>query len=211
MLARIQLTLAGALLLVALALAGLLVFGGSGDSEDARVGPTGWYGALSPGDFTARDFTLRDQDGRPLRLASTRGEVTVVTFLYTTCQDTCPVMAQQIGMALDRDDTPAPTIAVSVDPRNDTEQTARAFLLKQRLTGRMDFALGTEPELAPIWKAYGVQPQRGSGGQTDPRFDHSTYVLLLDKRGRPRVSFQADDLTPEGLAHDLRKLQAEPV
>jgi protein SCO1/2 len=43
-----------------------------------------------------------------------------------------------------------------------------------------------------------------------PKVDHSTFVILIDKRGLERVGFAADQLTPEGLAHDIRVLEREP-
>jgi protein SCO1/2 len=36
-------------------------------------------------------------------------------------------------------------------------------------------------------------------------------VLLIDKQGRQRIGFPVDQLTPEGLVHDIRKLEAEPA
>ena len=66
----------------------------------------------------------------------------------------------------------------------------------------MRFLLGTRAQLQPIWKAYGIQPQ-------GKKFDHSTYVLLIDRHGRQRIGFPVQQLTPEGLAHDVRRLQAE--
>jgi len=44
-----------------------------------------------------------------------------------------------------------------------------------------------------------VQPQ------TDA-LDHSASVVLVDAAGRQRVGFPHDQLTPEALAHDLRRL-----
>ena len=43
------------------------------------------------------------------------------------------------------------------------------------------------------------------------KVDHSTFVMLIDKRGYERVGFPASDLTPEGLAHDIRELERERV
>lgn len=213
MLARIQIALAAALGLVALALATVLVLG-SGEKEDARqaftVGPQGFAGAVSPPGARAVDFRLRDQDGRLATLAAGRGKVTVLTFLYTTCEDTCPVAASQILGALDQLGLQAaavPAIAVSVDPANDTPARARAFLLARRLTGRMRFALGSEPELRPVWADYGVRPQGLDPTAGD--FEHSARVVLIDKRGFQRVAFPLDQLTPPALAHDLRVLLAE--
>jgi protein SCO1/2 len=46
------------------------------------------------------------------------------------------------------------------------------------------------------------------GGVQD--FEHSAYVLLIDKRGRQRVGFPFESLDEDALAEDLRLLAAEP-
>jgi protein SCO1/2 len=171
-----------------------------GTSDGVDVGPSGFAGAVSPSDVRPADFRLRDQDGRMASLAGYRGKTVILTFMYSTCQDTCPVTASQIRGALDDLGHDVPALAVSVDPANDTQARAKTFLLRQHLTGRMRFLLGSRGALAPIWKAYGIQPQ-GKG------FDHSARVLLIDGRGRQRVAFPTEQLTPEALAHDLRVLE----
>jgi protein SCO1/2 len=40
-------------------------------------------------------------------------------------------------------------------------------------------------------------------------FEHSAYVLLIDKRGRQRVGFPFEQATSERILHDVRLLQAE--
>ena len=40
----------------------------------------------------APDFILTDQDGKPLHLEQKRGNVVVVSFMYTTCVDACPLL-----------------------------------------------------------------------------------------------------------------------
>src|SRR5919201_962994 len=69
-------------------------------------------GAVLPPGVRAPDFTLRDQDGRPISMRQFRGSPVVVTFLYTRCKNTCPVEAQQIKGALDDLDRPVPALAV---------------------------------------------------------------------------------------------------
>ncbi|HVS29463.1 MAG TPA: SCO family protein [Solirubrobacteraceae bacterium] len=170
----------------------------------AVLGPrTGFAGALRPAEIRPSDFALRDQDGKPASLRSYRGQVVILTFLYSTCRNTCPLTADQIRGALDQLGGPGvPALAISVDPAHDTPQLARRFLLERRLTGRMRFLLGSAAELAPIWRAYGIRPQERA-------FEHSAYVLLIDRRGRQRIGFPISKLTPEGLAHDIRALSAE--
>jgi protein SCO1/2 len=191
--ARLALLLAATLALVA-ALA-IVVFAGGGE----RSAGQGFEGSLRPKGIPPADFALRDQDGKVARLADYRGRPVILTFMYSTCRDTCPLTAQQIRLALDQLHADVPALAVSVDPANDTPLNAKRFLARQSLTGRMRFLLGDRAQLAPIWKSYFIQPQ-GKG------FDHSAYVLLIDRRGVQRVGWPVDQLRPEGLAHDLRLL-----
>ena len=171
--------------------------------DDGPAGQGGGFaGSLRPA-IPPQDFTLRDEAGRPVSLADFRGQVTVLTFLYTTCEDTCPVTATTIRGALDDLGHDVPALAVSVDPANDTERSAQRFLSERRLSGgRMRFLLGARAQLAPVWKAYGIRPQ-------GEHFEHSAYVLLIDRAGRQRVSFPVARLTSEGLVHDIRALEAE--
>lgn len=195
---RVRLTLmaGGALALVA-ALAVALAARGSDDGTDR-----GFAGATRPA-IPVADFALRNQDGTLVRSRSTRGRVTVVTFLYSTCRDTCPIMATTIAQALDRLGHDIPVLAVSVDPSNDTPALARAFLAKRLLQKRMSFLLGTQRQLEPVWDRFGIRPQEDG-------LEHSSYVVLLDRQGRQRIGFPADRLTAEGLAHDIRRLEGEP-
>ena len=158
-------------------------------------------GATLPRGLRAPDFRLRDQDGDPIGMRDLRGKPVIVTFLYTTCEDTCPVQAQQIKGAFDELGEDFPAIAIAVDPPRDTPERARAFLSRQRMTGRLDFALGSRAELAPVWKAFAVQPQRED-------LEHTGRLVLVDPEGVQRVGFPVDQVTPERLAHDVRLLAA---
>jgi protein SCO1/2 len=195
---RLALMVAGTLVLVS-ALAVVLL-----TRPDDGPAPQGsdFAGSLRPA-IPPADFTLRDEVGRRVSLADFRGQVTVLTFLYTTCEDTCPVTATTIRGALDDLGHDVPALAVSVDPANDTERSAQRFLSERRLAGgRMRFLLGDRAQLAPVWDAYGIKPQ-------GEHFEHSAYVLLVDQAGRQRVSFPVARLTSEALVHDIRALEAE--
>jgi len=157
-------------------------------------------GAIAPAGQPQATWVLRDQDGGRVRAAGLRGRPVILSFLYSTCKDTCPVTAQQIRGALDRLDDDVPALAVSVDPANDTRARARAFLAKQNLTGRMSFLLGTRAQLQRVWRQYGIQPQEDG-------LEHSARVVVLDADGRPAVAWPTEALTPESLAADLRILK----
>ncbi len=163
----------------------------------------GFAGAIRPPTARGAELTgLRDEEGRPVSLAAMRGRPVLVTFLYTQCEDSCPVIADQVRGALDElgaDGVPA--IAISVDPRGDTPARARRFLVQHQLVGRMRYLTGDARALARQWRAYGIAPQDIKADE-----EHSTYVVLLDGQGRQRVGFPFDRLTPQDLAHDVRAL-----
>jgi protein SCO1 len=197
--ARVRLALMVVATLVIATAAGVVLFARPGAGAPAA----GFAGATAPSGIPPRDFRLRDESGRAVSLADLRGRVVVLTFLFSTCRDVCPLTATQIRGALDQLGHDVPVLAVSVDPAGDTPRTARRFLARRGLAGgRMRFLLGGRAELEPIWRAYGIRPQ-GDG------FDHSAHVLLIDRRGRRRVGFPVAQLTPEGLTHDIRLLEAE--
>ena len=194
---RLALFVIGALALAGIA--GVLLFAVGAKT----VANPGFAGSLRPAGIAPADFDgARDERGAPVRLASMRGKPVVVTFLYTTCKDTCPLTAQQIRIALDELGHDVPVVAVSVDPANDTPARARSFALRQSMEGRMRWALGSARELQPVWDAYFVQPQTADA-------DHTASTILLDAHGVQRVGYATSVLTPDDLAHDIALLERE--
>jgi protein SCO1/2 len=165
-----------------------------------RTGPEGWAGFVRPPGAQAPGFRLHDQDGELVTSEEYADRAYVVTFVYSTCEDTCPAMVDQVRGALDDTGLEIPLLAVSVDPADDTPARARRFLNERRMTGRARFLLGTRDELAPVWRGYGVQPQADG-------LEHSATVVLVDADGIQKVGFPHAQLTPEALAHDLEKLR----
>jgi len=178
----------------------------SDDSDDGDDLTTGggsrFEGAVMPEGLRAPDFALQDQDGERISMRELRGRPVVVTFLYSHCDDTCPAQAQVIRGALDQLGEDLPALAIAVDPPRDTPESARAFLAKQRATGRIDWVLGTRAQLRPLWDGYFIRPQSVTE-------EHNARLTLVDKRGFQRVGYPGHEATPERLAHDLRLLQAE--
>ena len=197
------LTTAVVVLGVLVALALMRPAGSGSEAAAEGIGTDGspFQGATRPA-APSPTFALRDQNGRPVSVEDLRGSAAIVTFVYSTCDDTCPAMARQIASALDTLGEDVPTLLISVDPEGDTPGSAQRFLNKMGLRDRARFVLGSRAQLAPVWKAYGIQPQ-GAG------FDHSAYALIIDGKGRQRVSWPSEKLRSDGLAHDVREVQRQ--
>jgi protein SCO1/2 len=197
---RLRLVLIGVFACVFAALVGVWLAGTR--DAGAPAAPAQQHGFARPAGATVPDYELTDQDGRPATPGDHAGDTTIYAFVYSTCEDVCPLEVQQIRGALDDLGRDLPVVGVSVDPGTDTPALARRFLVKQKMTGRMRFLLGSQAQLAPVWKGFGIQPQ--ADGK-----DHSAYVVVVDRQGRQRLGYPVSQLTSDGLAADLAKLDAE--
>ena len=192
------------LFLIAVFALGAIAFAASRRDADGDepAATAGFQGALMPEGVKAPDFNLTNQDGDTISMRSLRGSPVVVTFLYTTCEDTCPIQAQTVRGALDQLGHDVPAIAIAVDPPRDTPDRAKAFLAEQRALGRIDFVLGTRAALKPVWDGFFVRPQSVTE-------EHQARFTLVDAKGFQRIGYPGSEATPEALAHDLRLLEAQ--
>jgi protein SCO1/2 len=200
--ARLRLALTALTVCAAAAVVGVALAARSDTAPPLQL-THGWAGAVRPPGLRVPAFALRDERGRTVTSASLLGKPTVFAFIYSTCRDTCPAQVQDIRGALDemRADARVHVVGVSVDPANDTRKRAQAFLLAQSMTGRMRFLLGTRAQLAPVWKAFGIQPQTKA-------LEHSAHVVVADAAGMQRIGFPFEALSAEALGHDLTRLVA---
>jgi protein SCO1/2 len=192
-------------LLMAAFVAGLFAIGvaavaivESGD-EPADIAQGELAGSRLPAGVRAPAFELTDEQGEPIAMSEFRGRPVIVTFLYTNCDETCPPAAQQVKGALNELGEDVPALAIAVEPARDTPASARSFLSKQRMLGRMRFVLGSRAELEPLWRGYAIRPQGA-------RSEHQGRIVIVDRRGYQRVGFPIDQATPERIAHDVRIL-----
>ena len=93
-------------------------------------------------------------------------------------------------------------IGISVDPANDNPKRAKSFLLKQQMTGRMEFLLGTRA------RARSRSGTRSRSSRRASKLEHSAHTVLADADGFQRIGFPFDHLTEAGLAHDLERLSS---
>ena len=159
-------------------------------------------GAIMPAGVVAPDFHLKDQAGRSFGMAQYSGRPVIVTFLYSHCKDTCPVQARLISSAVQELGQQVPVIAFSVDPAHDTGASVHNFMREQKVTANIRWGLGTEKQLAPVWKGYAVTPQREDQ-------EHMARIVLIDKQGFQKIGYPLEQTTPDRIAHDMRLLEKQ--
>jgi protein SCO1/2 len=162
----------------------------------------------------APQFTLRDTEGRVVRLSDYRGQVVLLAFIFTTCPGVCPLISTQMSAlqaALKSDGLfpeKARLISVTVDPKTDTAEV----LARYAKMFKADFAgwafLREEPQrLKPVLKAYDewtrVLPK------TEGWIDHPARVYLVDRGGNIREIYSLAFFNEKQARIDIRALLAE--
>jgi protein SCO1/2 len=216
----LRLVLLAIVLVLAVALILAIVLSGNhgghaGRSTAQSTNPGGAFdGAAFPAGVRAHDFILTDQHGRSVSLSAYRGQVVALAFfpvpfgVSPDCR-TCVLVAQQVRGALDELESHPPakpgvrTVFVSTNPAAPRARVRR-LLAETSLTGRVEYLTGTTKQLRPVWRAYNIPPP--SAGKTTS--EAAVTVLLIDRAGFERVGFGLEQITPEGLSHDIRLLLA---
>ena len=160
---------------------------------------------LSPVPVTsAPGFTLTDQAGHPVSLASLRGRVAVLEFMDPHCTDICPIVSQEfIDGYRDLGGRAARIVFVAVNVNRYHLRVAdvAAFSREQRLTTipSWRFLTGSYPSLRTVWQAYDVAVD-APGPNADVR--HSSVMYFIDPEGRERyLASPMVDHTPAGSSY----------
>src|SRR5205823_1378542 len=155
---------------------------------------------------------LTTQAGDLLRLSDLRGKVLLVSFIFTTCNGTCPATTHRMsqvqqelkarGMAGDR----VRLLSITLDPVRDTPEVlagyARLFDLD---TATWSLLTGPPLRVAEMITAWGMWVRPTSNGQ----LDHPSRVFLVDSRGRIREIYNLSFLRASWVADDIALLLRE--
>jgi cytochrome oxidase Cu insertion factor (SCO1/SenC/PrrC family) len=136
----------------------------------------------------APGFTLTDQNGHVLSLASFAGRAVVLEFMDPHCVDICPIVSQEFIDAyrdLGRQASRAVFIAVNVNPYFHGVRDVAAYSAEHQLTTvpSWHFFTGPAAALQAVWRTYHIEVQlRGRNADVI----HTSEVLFIDPGGRER-------------------------
>jgi protein SCO1/2 len=141
--------------------------------------------AVAPEAELAPAFELVDQEGRAVSLASLRGKVVLLDFVYTRCPGPCPLLTSTHVRVQKKLPEGARGrvrfVSVSLDPERDTPEAMRAYALA-RGADLASWSLLTGPKevVEAVLRAYGV----GASPQPDGEIQHIVVTFLIDAEGR---------------------------
>jgi cytochrome oxidase Cu insertion factor (SCO1/SenC/PrrC family) len=160
---------------------------------------------LSPVPATpAPGFTLTDQAGRTLSLASFKGRAVVLEFMDPHCTDICPLVSLEFTDAyhdLGATASHVVFVAVNVNPYHRGVSDMAAYSAEHQLDAipSWHFFTGTPGSLRAVWNAFGIEVD-APGPAAD--VIHTSTVYFIDPSGRERyVASPMADYTSSGTAY----------
>jgi cytochrome oxidase Cu insertion factor (SCO1/SenC/PrrC family) len=151
-------------------------------------------GSSTPLNSPATPFSLTDQHGRDVTLASLRGKVVLLTFLDPVCTSDCPLEAQefrQAGQLLGADDRHVELVAIVANPVDYQLGYTQAFDRQEGLDGVPNwlYLTGSPAQLAQVWRGYGIAADIAPAGSM---IAHSENAFVIDQQGRLRQEMGFD-------------------
>jgi protein SCO1/2 len=158
-------------------------------------------------------FELRTQDDQPLRLADLRGKVLLVSFIFTTCNGSCPATTARMSSAAREMERAAlfkgdrvRLLSVTLDPRRDTPAALRRYRQLYDIEGNhWSFLTGPPATVERVIKAWGMWVRPAANAQ----LDHPSRIFLVDKKGRIREVYNLEFFKPAWVLEDVRALVEE--
>jgi cytochrome oxidase Cu insertion factor (SCO1/SenC/PrrC family) len=201
--------------LLAAALGGLVLLAAitalAPDDERAASDKGSYRGSKPPGRILLPAFELPSYRGGLVSADALRGRVVLLTLLDSQCTDACPILASVIARTIERlrpaERADVRAVAVTADPVEDTPASVRRFLRAQRAVGRLDYLVGTERELRPLWSALHLLPSLDTGQDNV----HSAPLRIYSRDGVWVATLHAGvDLSEANLLHDIRYALGAP-
>ena len=166
-----------------------------------RPGLTGWdtrpleglnrYGSVP-------EFSLVERSGKATTLADLRGSIWIADFIYTTCQDTCPMQTAEMAQLQEqwKDRAGLKLVSFSVDPEKDTTAVLSRYADRYKADAqRWLFLTGAKEEIGRlVQEGFRLSAAALPGdGDVSSVIMHSPRFVLIDKQAQIRGYYDSRD------------------
>jgi protein SCO1/2 len=166
-----------------------------------RPGLTGWD--AKPPEGLQRyglvpEFSLVERSGKVTTLADLRGSIWIADFIYTTCQDTCPMQTAEMAQLQEewKDKAGLKLVSFSVDPEKDTTAVLSRYADHYKAdTQRWLFLTGAKEEIGRlVQEGFRLSAVALPGdGNVSSVIMHSPRFVLIDKQVEIRGYYDSRD------------------
>jgi protein SCO1/2 len=172
----------------------LIVTFGCGDRNTVRELPI--LASLPP-------FEMYDHRGQEVDRDLFTGKISVVDFIFTSCQGPCPIMAVNMKSLYDHysDESMVQFVSITVDPENDTYDVLQNYALAQGINDSRWIFLRNDLE-----KVVKLSEDGFFLSAANLPMGHSVKFVLVDSKGNIRKYYSGTD--PEDTERLSRSIQS---
>jgi protein SCO1/2 len=177
-------------------------------SDQAALSFTPSLPVISP----ASDFTLLNTTGQPVHLSDLRGQIVLVSFIYTSCTSACPLLTARMSALwtrLKRDGAAAHQVrflSITVDPARDSTAALDGYAKQFKADpASWSFLREERQKLQPVLTAY----DEWTRPQLDGEIDHPARLYLIDRQGRIREIYSISFFDERQAFLDIQALLRE--
>jgi protein SCO1/2 len=166
------------------------------------------------------DFTLTNQDGKPVSLHDFKGKALAITFIYARCPlpDYCTRMStnfSNIAMQLqnDPDRDKIRLLTISFDPENDTPAKLKAYGIgymandKNYKFDTWQLAVGRDADVRKIADFFGMEYHTDENDKA--KINHTLVTAVIDPSGKVTRIFTGNSWTTAQLLEELKSAAAK--
>jgi protein SCO1/2 len=162
-----------------------------------------------------KDFSLINQDGKPIHLQQYKGRALLLTFIYTRCPlpEYCTLMSNQFA-AIDQQLQKNPALydkthllSISFDPEHDKPEVLRSYgaahtgQFSAETFSHWEFATGSPQEVKDIAQFFGLRYFQDSD-----QIVHSLRTAIIAPDGRIWKIYNGNEWRPDEVMSDLQSL-----
>jgi protein SCO1/2 len=161
----------------------------------------------------APEFTLTDQAGERFSSADLKGKVWLVSFVFTTCNGTCPATTHRMGQIQQAlkdkghgKDDQIRLLSITLDPARDTQEVLRGYMKQfdaDPATWR--FLTGKSEDVNKVVAAWRMWAKPAANGQ----LDHPSRIFLVDRKRQVREIYHLGFLKAPWVVEDVELLLKE--
>jgi protein SCO1/2 len=157
---------------------------------------------------TLEGFSLLDRKRGKVALEDYRGKPLVISFIYTACFHTCPIITQSLdraaGVARDTfGEDSFQLLTIGFDTRRDSPEKMRIFARQQGVAGEpgWEFLSADKKTIARLTEKLGFVYFKSPRG-----FDHLAQTTVIDAKGVIRHQIYGENIESPQLVEPLKQL-----
>lgn len=168
-------------------------------------------------DLSGDTYQLRNTDSTLVDFPGDfKGNITLITFIYTNCPDVCPVItANMTNIQRELDDTTGINfIEISFDPERDTPSTLKEYKNLYKLNDQFTLLTSYPRNSDTLLNKLDIVAEKTiidslGHDSTNYAMRHSNTLYLMDRDGYIRAEYPAHRVTPEHVKDDINYLRSE--